>query len=153
MTRYCIDTSALIQPLEKRYPVDVFPTLWERVDELISEGRFVAPDIVLDELGRVSDNASAWGKARRGIFVEMDDRLLREGQAIIRRFPRIVERRKRRSQADPFVVGLAKLDRLVCVTEEEQGSATNVRIPFVCGELSVSCIDFLEMMRREGWRF
>jgi predicted nucleic acid-binding protein len=152
MNRYCIDTSAIIQPL-KRYPMDVFPSVWEHLSALVVEERLSAPDHVLNELRRKSDTATAWGEAHQGIFVETDERLFLEVRKVIALFPRIVERRKSRSQADPFVIAHAKIHGLVCVTEEEPGDATNVRIPFVCGELSVVCINFLEMLRREGWRF
>lgn len=31
---YSVDTSALIDGLERYYPEDTFPALWERIDEL-----------------------------------------------------------------------------------------------------------------------
>ncbi|MGP4992713.1 DUF4411 family protein [Glutamicibacter ardleyensis] len=36
---YSLDTSALIDGIERFYPRRNFPKLWERVDMLISEGR------------------------------------------------------------------------------------------------------------------
>lgn len=38
MTSYTFDTNILIN-LERRYPRDVFETLWLRFEELIAEGR------------------------------------------------------------------------------------------------------------------
>jgi len=47
---YVVDTNALIDLWRRRYPPDVFPTLWQRIEELISSGELVAPQEVLSEL-------------------------------------------------------------------------------------------------------
>jgi hypothetical protein len=39
---YCIDTSALIEAWVRYHPPDVFPTLWNQIDDLVDSGRLVA---------------------------------------------------------------------------------------------------------------
>ena len=35
--KFCIDTSAWLDGWARDYPPDVFPSLWEKIDELIKE--------------------------------------------------------------------------------------------------------------------
>ena len=65
--------------------------------------------------------------------------------------------------ADPFVIAMAKDGGInavldggpdwVVVSDEHPGSAESRKIPFVCNVEQIECINFQEMMRREGWRF
>ena len=50
---YAIDTNVLMEWQFRAYPTDIFATLVHQVDTLISEGRFLAPDLVEEELGAV----------------------------------------------------------------------------------------------------
>jgi len=47
---YCVDTSALIDGLERYYPEENFPGLWTKVDSLIKDGRFLISEEVWEEL-------------------------------------------------------------------------------------------------------
>lgn len=42
-TFYSVDTSALIDGLERYYPMSTFPALWDQVDVVVDEGRFLIP--------------------------------------------------------------------------------------------------------------
>jgi len=59
---YVIDTNALIDLWRRRYPRDVFPTLWQKIEELIKSGELVAPQEVLSELQRQHDELYLWAK-------------------------------------------------------------------------------------------
>ena len=69
---YCIDTSALIAAWQERYPPENFPRLWERFDELIHDGRLVAPVEVHREIAKRSDELHNWLKARPSMFRELE---------------------------------------------------------------------------------
>ena len=56
---YVIDTNALIDLWRRRYPRDVFPTLWQKIEGLIKSGELVAPQEVLNELQRQHDELYA----------------------------------------------------------------------------------------------
>ena len=66
---FCLDTSALIEPWRRRYPLDVFPTFWETLDEWAETGRVVAPEEVLVEIRKVDDDLKAWLEDRRYLFL------------------------------------------------------------------------------------
>ena len=153
MSGYCFDTSAFMEAWLHTYPIQVFPGVWSRIDSLISTGRLVASVMVRDELQAKSDALSAWARDRRDLFVPVDKEQSDEAQSIVRTYRRLIEERRGRTQADPFVIALARLRGLVCVTEEQFGNETNVRIPFVCQQLGLESIKLVDLMMREGWQF
>ena len=38
-SHYSFDTSAPIDGIERFYPIEIFPALWNRIDDLIKTGR------------------------------------------------------------------------------------------------------------------
>ncbi|OHB74310.1 MAG: hypothetical protein A2Z25_23310 [Planctomycetes bacterium RBG_16_55_9] len=68
---YVIDTNALIDLWRRRYPRDVFPTLWRKIEGLIKSGELVAPQEVLNELQRQYDELYIWAKKQK-CFKDLD---------------------------------------------------------------------------------
>jgi hypothetical protein len=152
---YSIDASALIDGWVRYYPPDVLPTLWENLDSLVRDGRLRATDDVRLELERGSDALYEWCRDRDGMFRAQSDAVQERVANIVNRFPSFVpERSPDGIWADPFVIALAQVDGLAVVTGERRAAANaRPKIPNVCEALSVECINFLDFIRREGWRF
>jgi hypothetical protein len=55
---YCIDASSLLK-LKEDFPRKVFPALWDRMEQLIKDGRLFAPEEVFKEI-EFDDEISAW---------------------------------------------------------------------------------------------
>src|SRR5687767_5122413 len=81
---YVVDTSSLLEL--KKFPDDVFPTLWNRLDSLIGEQRFVAPHEVFREVERGDDDIRAWARARTTMFVDLDEPTRMCIEEVLRRF-------------------------------------------------------------------
>ena len=153
---YSVDTSALIDGLERYYPEDTFPALWERVDELIAVGRFVMSEEVWDEARARDEAAKRWcdsrGKAR--MVVPTDGAILNEVTNIVGRYPKLVKNLKGRNRADAFVVAVARIRSGVVVTgESANGTADRPKIPYICSQMGLKCVRFLELVKLEGWKF
>ena len=153
MVVYCIDTSALIAAWQERYPIENFPPFWQRLDDLINDGRLTAPVEVLRETSRRSDELHAWLSTRKEMFRELEEALQIEAANVLAQFPRLVGERKLRTSADPFVIALARVDSLRIVTDEKRtGSLQRPNIPDVCDALRMDpCISLLELIRAENW--
>lgn len=152
MTVYCIDTSSLIAAWQERYPIEVFPTLWTKIEALIDAGRMVAPIEVLNEMKRRSDELHTWLKGRKGMFRELDDAVQVEAAQILAEFPRLVGERKLRTSADPFVIALARVEGWQLVTDERPTANLNrPNIPDVCAKIGMTTIDILQVIRAEKW--
>lgn len=157
-TIYAIDTNVVMDWQARYFPTDVFPSLVSRVDVLIGEGRWLLPEIVLEELNAVGTaELIAWAKARPAILVPLPE-LLAEALAIQNRFPGLKDPKAEYEEADAYVIALAKLRNGVVVTQETPASEKrNPKrthfIPDVCRELGLPCISLLGLMRRENWTF
>ncbi|MDE2793566.1 MAG: DUF4411 family protein [Gemmatimonadota bacterium] len=111
--RFSIDTSAILDGWTRHYPREAFPGLWRHLEELIRSGDLRASEEVRHELEKKEDEAFAWARGQEGFFVPMDDEIQDAVSAILAVHPRLLDTRRGRSGADPFVIALAKV-RGVC---------------------------------------
>ena len=157
-TIYAIDTNVVMDWQARYFPTDVFPSLVSNVDVLIGEGRWLLPEIVIEELNAVGTaEVVAWAKARPAIIVPLSE-VLAEALAIQNRFPGLKDPKAEFEEADAYVIALAKLRNGIVVTQETPAAEKNRPrrthfIPDVCRELGLPCISLLGLMRREGWKF
>ncbi len=153
--RYCIDTSSLVHAYQRSYPPDILPDLWDkRFDELIDTGRLISPFDVLEELKQKHDDLHEWAKVRPDMFIEIDD-YQDELASVMNEFPRLVDTKKGKSGADPMVIALTMSTNPRCtvVTEEGFGSEKSPRIPFICAQRDLRCINVLQLLRDQAWKF
>ena len=124
------------------------------MDELIESGQLVATEEVLHELGKKDDEVFAWAKDRQKMFVPINEMIQPVVTAILTDFEKLLDTRRNRSAADPFVIALAKIERCTVVTGERFNDNSNrPNIPDVCRAIGVPDINILQMMRAEGWTF
>ncbi|MCL4448437.1 MAG: DUF4411 family protein [Actinobacteria bacterium] len=152
---YSVDTSALIDGLERYYPEEHFPGLWERVDEVVAEGRLIISEEVWEEAQSKDAVVKAWCEPRKdAIIVPTDATVVQEVQRVLVGHKRLVMNLKGRNRADPFVIAVASIRGAVVVTGEgSDGTDSRPKIPFVCAHLDIECVRFLDVIRLEGWRF
>lgn len=153
---YCIDTSALLHAWRRDYPPDIFGSLWDMLNSLIESRKLIAPDEVLFELERGGDDLYHWAKERDSVFVEPDEEVQQIVKQIVDTYPNFVPQESSDGiWADPYIIALAKVRGLIVVTGEKAvgPGAKKVKIPNVCHDLQVECIDFLQLLRKEGWKF
>lgn len=152
--KYSIDTCALLDGWQRYYPKDVFPGLWKNLAGLIRNGGLCASEEVKFELAKKNDALYAWGNKFDDLYVPLDDSIQRVVSEILKEHPRLIDTRKNRSGADPFVIALASVHKCAVVTgEHKSGSLTRPKIPDVCDAMEVKSLSFLELIRSEGWVF
>lgn len=61
-THYSFDTSALIDGIERFYPIANFPALWERIDQLTADGRLHVSEAAWSEAMAVDSVLKEWCK-------------------------------------------------------------------------------------------
>ena len=155
--RYCIDTSAIIEGWHKLFPPDIVPGFWEGVDELIKNGDLRATEEVLIELEKKDDQIYSWARQRNELFVPIDLDIQVYVREILAKYKTLIDTRKNRSGADPFVIALAGLNKntsTVVVTEERLNEKIErPHIPDICAALDIGWINLNELVRKEGWKF
>lgn len=150
---YSIDTSAILDAWIRWYPPDLFPRLWENIELLIKEKRLIASEEVLVELEKKDDDVFKWAK-KQDMFYPLSTEIQIKVSEILSKFPRLIDSRKDRSQADPFVIALAIKEKCLVITgEKNQGTADKPRIPIVCQFFGIKPINIVQLIRSEGWRF
>jgi hypothetical protein len=94
-------------------------------------------------------------KARKDkIFVPINEQQQQHVSSILEKHERLVDTRRNRSAADPFVIALAMERECAVVTAEAStGKADRPNIPDVCLALGVRSMTLLEFFREQGWTF
>lgn len=154
---YVFDTSPL-STLFRNYYRARFPTLWDRFDELVDNGRIVSTREVLRECtdGPV-ESLRLWAADHVDFFPIP---VASEGAFVARiytvpHFQQNIEQRKLLKggrNADPFVIAKAACDGRCVVTMEER-KPNSAKIPNICDHFGVNCVSLEEFMEREGWEF
>ncbi len=144
---FCVDTSGWLDGWDRYYPRDVFPSLWQNVEQRVSGSDIIASEEVYVEVQKKDDDLHEWMKQRKFMLIPANESIQRRVAEVLATYPRLVDTLKGRSQADPFVIATAVETGSIVVTGESFGSATKPRIPFVCQQLGIRCITFLDMIR------
>jgi predicted nucleic acid-binding protein len=151
---YSFDTSAILNGRRDLFRPAVFQTLWAQIEDAIVAGQIRSVDEVQRELARRDDDARQWADAQGDLFVPLELPIQQSAAQILNVHPRLISQGGRRSAADPFVIALAMVRNGTVVTEETaRGNVTNPRIPDVCGDLGVPCLNLMEYIEAQGWTF
>ncbi|MDQ7827015.1 MAG: DUF4411 family protein [Candidatus Eremiobacteraeota bacterium] len=151
---YTIDTSSIIHGWHEAYPKDAFPALWQKIEELIDDGKLIAIEEVILELEKKEDVLHKWAIKQEKLCVPIDIDIQKEVREILKSHKRLLDTRKNRSGADPFVIALAKVRKCTVITNEKKTSSQEKpHIPDVCEKLGIRCINLLELILEQGWIF
>ncbi len=130
------------------YPPDVFPTLWDNLDEFISAGEIVSSEEVYVETSKKADELHEWIKDRKHMLVPLSPDIQRVAMKLLKDYPRLVDTLKGRSQADPFVIATAvQMNAVVVTGENRTGNLAKPRIPDICDAKGIRWMNFLQMIR------
>ena len=131
MAKYVFDSNIFIN-LQRRQPLDVFPSLWVKIGELMDDGTIISSQ-------EVSANIVVYF-----VNLKIDRENIKTGD----------EGGKKKNSADPFVIALAKQQNCKVVTEEVPTHNMNSpKIPDVCAAYNIECIDFIAFAREEKFAF
>lgn len=151
---YSIDTSALLDGLERFYPAANFPRLWEKMDELIASGRLLMSEEAWDESRRIDAPAKDWcdelGSGRDQCKYLTDNEVAAVVGQILSDYPQWVTQ-GRRNGADPFVIAVAEVAGAMVISGESNGGPSKPKIPYVCDQRDVECGRFIDLIVNEGW--
>ncbi len=153
--KYCIDTNALIDAWRGAYPKDVLPDLWNKFEEMIDDGSLIATEEVFNELNKQDDELVLWAKSRSKLFIPIDEDIQNTVRDILYKYPKMINVKKSKSMADPWVVALAIINKAKVISSEKyQQSKTKaldqtstVKIPDVCRVFNITCFDVVGFCR------
>jgi hypothetical protein len=148
--KYIIDTCSFTA-LQRVYPTDVFPGVWDLMDKLASDGIIGSVEDVMEELKTQDDFLYKWAKLHKEIFLPLDGEIQTQASKILSTHDNLIDLKKRKSGADPFIIATAVVISGTVVTEEKpSGGPQKVKIPDVCKAYKAPCITILELLREQG---
>lgn len=154
---YVFDNGPL-SALFRNYYRNRFPSLWQRFDQLVDDGRLVSTREVLREIEDSSiESLVEWASQHRDLFATPTTE---QGAFVVKiyavaRFQQNIEQKKLLrggKVADPFVIARAACENLTVVTTELM-KPNAVKIPNICAHFGVKCLSLPEFMEAEGWTF
>jgi len=156
---YCLDSNVLIQAWQKYYSPKYCPSYWDVLNELGSEDRIFIPSMVYDEIVKTDDDLSVWLKGSnikvKPITADVTQ-ILKSIYAADPNHKHLVDSKKGRSLADPWVIAHAIKEGAIVVTKEEKVTALNstkIKIPNVCDNMGVNWINDYSMVEQLGLKF
>jgi hypothetical protein len=158
MLKYSFDASAILDAWARYYPIDLFPSFWSRFEEMCKDGIGMAIELIEREISKKDDGCIKWFKSKNldNFFFEIDDNIQNSVSIILKNlnYQRLVEHKRGTFAADPFVIAFAQVKDLAVVTgEKPSNTLLKPKIPDVCKDMGIECINILDLMRIEKWRF
>lgn len=153
MAQYVFDSNIFIN-LQRRQPIDIFPSLWSKISELMENGSIISSREVYDEIMIGGDDLEKWAKSRREYFLPSSVPVQQEVRDILASHRGLVEGGHKKNSADPFVIALAKQENCKVVTEETRTrNSKSPKIPDVCDTYHIECLNFVEFAREVKFAF
>lgn len=158
---YCIDTSSWIDA-KTIYPINNFPSLWDKLNALVTNKQIISPHEVYDELKQKDDEVFNWVNKRKQIFKVLDEEQVAVAKEIMTGFRGLIDEQKEIPDADPFVIALAIVEsknlalmgeKCLVVTGEKPRSTNRPKIPDVCISYGIEYLNITSLVSREGWIF
>jgi hypothetical protein len=171
-TIYIMDSSSFIH-LRRINPIDIYKTPWEKLRNLIVEGRLITHSQVKEEITDGEDFLVDWVRELGNDWIynvtAYQNKILPK---IHKKYPKFIKP-ENKHDADPFIVALAcekkntrplqmtfTKNEYVVVSNEYSAKNRNlqnkwevVKIPDFCEVYGIPCIDLFECFRREKWEF
>ena len=155
---YVFDNSSLSN-LKHFYP-EVFKSVWQGLDVLVSSGRLISTREVWNELqqGVPTPHVNDWLAPRKQIFTTPTNIELGFVAEIFRveHFQELIGKKQQlrgSPVADPFVVACARAQEDGLVVSEESFKENAAKIPNVCAHFDIPCIKLREFMNQQKWLF
>lgn len=154
---YSCDASSLIKASAVLYPMENFPALWEKIEELIRSDRLKMSELVFDEAIR-GEVLSGWcsRRALKPLLLSKVNELVEDAfQSIQSGYPNLMHVATGKSLADPWAIALAMQYQNGVVLSEEQpaGNLQGPKIPDVCKDLGIKCVNIAGLVKSENWIF
>lgn len=148
---FIIDANSLML-LKRHYSTNVFVSLWSNICQFIDNGKLISLKEVQNELTK--EDKEFWTKIHNkndNFFIDPQDKETDclsqlEGFKVYDE-----EWSEGESMSDPLLICFGLANNYIVLTEENQRS--EMRIPYVCRELGVECLNLSQFFEYNEWKF
>ena len=155
-TVYCIDTSSLINLMphgnKDVYRRDVFPTIWETLENMIKNEELISPLEVCEEIKVGQDTLHDWCKKNKKMFRDIDECQSQKFQDVEKKYDKDYWKNEinKPRWADPWVIALGICEEAIIVSDEKK--AAN-RIPVISSAFNLKCLGLLDFFKEIGIKY
>lgn len=155
MKLFCFDTSAFAR-IQRFYPSDLFPDLWEIINDMLGKKTIYSHQFVFSELvsktGKKDEIAKLIIQYKQN-FVPISEEQTKLVSEIISLFPKIINPDSEKDQADPWLIATLceqmKKDQLfgensLYVLVSEESARSPQRIPAVCNHYEIKHMNLFQ---------
>jgi hypothetical protein len=155
MKMYCLDANVFIQAWSDYYGIDQCPEYWEILDRLAKEKQVFCPEEVKREIDRQDDGLADWLRSRPHFVQDITADVQENLRVVLAQFPRLVDTKKDRSMADPWIIAHAMTVGASIVTKEMPVglNAKAPKIPDACNHFAIDWMNDFQFTRELGIRF
>ena len=164
MSQYCVDANIFITTWRVSYPIEVFPSLWDQLAEskddiILIKPIFVEIDPIPSADNKLTDDKKRenyalrmWLQDNNFIDTPVNDDISSVSLELEKEYE-ISDISKGAGQNDMTLIAYAKgMDKTIVTLESIQnqkpGKKCNYKIPLICDEQNVRCINFVSMLKK-----
>lgn len=159
METYVFDTNVIINL--KKFNTTVFKSLWKNIYSMVEANSIFSVLEVQREISKIDDSVKEkWDEIDNnwGFFVDLSEKdnsldywSAMEELESFESFQKHGE--NKRFWADPYLISVGMVDGSVVITDESAKNHPERKIPFVCEQMGVECLNFDEFMINQGWEW
>ncbi|WP_452225548.1 DUF4411 family protein [Lacinutrix chionoecetis] len=159
---YILDTNILIYPNRISHPIDIHPTYWSKISDILKRQYVISIDKVKDEIYNHEDNLTDWCKINipRNFWASTANSI--SEYAVIQNWAQSKKYNERAlsefaesKNADPFLVAFAKKTMMnndfdvtiVTLELSRPDSIKSIKIPDVCIAFNIRYININDFFR------
>jgi len=148
--KYIIDTSSLLSQKEgEPHNRKTYVTMWANIEQYIKDSIIIICSEIAEEVQ--DSEINDWLSSLACAVIEIDEEIQQNVIRIVTSNPSLIEFRQNKSSGDAFLIATAMKYNLTVITEE--GKLSPKKIPYVCHNLGVDCININELCEKENWTF
>lgn len=151
---YCIDASALINITRyPGYPRAIFPTIWEKLEYMITGVELISHEEVYKEIKKRNDSIYQWCKQNKNMFKDIDECQRKELGNIETKYDPVywaTEMNKGGPWADPWVIALSICEDAIIVTDEKD---VPNHIPYIAKHFNRQCLKLTDFFQKIGIKY
>lgn len=160
MTSYVLDTNVFIDAKNIFYDMNVFPAFWDWLELQNEIGKVHSVEHVYKELQGREDELSEWAKTNHYDFflnyepAVVEAHLYLDGWAKNSDYQESASHIFLGERADSWLIAYAMAQGGTVVTHEVPSSSkSKIKIPDVCKEHNIKCLNLFEMLKQEKPKF
>ncbi|MCL2116674.1 MAG: DUF4411 family protein [Methanobrevibacter sp.] len=153
MDKFIVDTSSFIQM--NIFSKKIFKSLWRNIYEMCKERTFFSVKEVYEELRKGKDDIQEEWREKDFIFLELgeNEQIALKDIEQFDAFQKHGDNSPTGLWADPHLIAFGITINAIIITEENLNYNPERKIPYVCNELGIRCMNFDEFMEYQEWEW